>query len=69
MLTGVLSRTFVAVTAFGALLTWSLQSSAGTVTAGTYQLFDHPDGALFATHPYGLRLDTNQPPKIGRAHV
>ncbi len=61
MLTGVLSRTFVAVTAFGALLTWSLQSSAGTVTAGTYRLFDHPDGNLYATFPYGLRLDANDP--------
>ena len=38
-------------------------SMAATLTAGIYQLLDHPDGNLTGSQgPYGLRLDVIDPP-------
>ncbi|MCA9102736.1 MAG: hypothetical protein R3C10_28045 [Pirellulales bacterium] len=37
-------------------------ASAGTITPGVFELFNHPDGSAVSLGPYGLRLDSLYPP-------
>ncbi|MDZ4657861.1 MAG: PEP-CTERM sorting domain-containing protein [Bythopirellula sp.] len=47
------------------ILCFSQFASAGTISPGIFELFNHPDGNADVPGPYGLRLDYLPPPGHG----
>ncbi|MCA9102735.1 MAG: PEP-CTERM sorting domain-containing protein [Pirellulales bacterium] len=61
-LTSAISMVVVALGLFAPNLFNVSHASAGTIFPGIFELFNHPDGSAVSLGPYGLRLDSLDPP-------